>query len=86
MEPNGDAPPPKTAEFRRWHGLAAVLPAVRRALGEGGGKVNGWAVMAAVLGVDEVCDRLSAGVDTISVMSQLPIFSTECQTEGEVKR
>ena len=57
-------------EFRRWHGMAAILPAIQEACGQGErGKVNGWAVMALTLGVDEVCDRLSGGVDTISVIA-----------------
>jgi len=64
--------------YRRWHGMASVLPDIQRAVGEPykKGKVNGWAVMAVTLGVDEVCSRLAAGVDTISVIAGLLIVAT----------
>ena len=64
--------------FRRWHGMASVLPEIKRAVGEPykKGRVNGWAVMAVTLGVDEVCSRLAAGVDTISVIAGLLIVAT----------
>jgi len=68
----------EAVEFRRWHGMALVLPEIKRAVGEPykKGKVNGWAVMAVTLGVDEVCSRLAAGVDTISVIAGLLIVAT----------
>lgn len=75
-----------TPPFRCWSGMAAVLPEIKAAVGadvnygKGSGgkppKLNGWAVMAVVLGTDEVCDRLISRLDTFSIIAGLMIVAT----------
>ena len=72
---------PEAAEpnFKEWHAMSLIFPLVKKAVLSVEGKavtVNSWAIAALTLGVDEVCDRLCASLDTFSLVSGLLIVAT----------
>jgi hypothetical protein len=63
-------------DFREWSGMAAIVPEAWDAVGFGDADgVNGWAVLALTVGINEVAARISSNLDTISLISGLLLAS-----------
>ncbi|RLN58619.1 hypothetical protein BBJ29_009662 [Phytophthora kernoviae] len=63
-------------EFREWGGMAAIVAEAWDAIGFGDADgVNGWAVLALTVGINEVATRISSNLDTISLISGLLLAS-----------
>ena len=68
-------------KFKEYHGMSFVLPWIKEAVGLNNrkeihvnrpmGKINGWAVLALINGVDDVCERMKSCTDTISIVCAL---------------
>lgn len=60
------------SNFSKWHGMSLVIDAVWDKVGlDGQGAVNGWATIALINGIDNVCERIAKNLDTISLVCGL---------------
>lgn len=58
--------------FAEWHGMSSLYEDIKSCVGViPGNKVNGWAVLALVVGVNVIADRLVGNINTISVICGL---------------
>ena len=60
------------AEFGKWHGMSEIIESIGLAIDQenifrGKGKVNGWAILSCVIGVDEVFKRMETNL-TLTVL------------------
>ena len=71
---SGDSPP-----YHRWSGMSNVIDEIRDAVDFDKtfkGRVNGWAIMAVVLGVDEVSHRMSDNLNLVVLVCALLISTS----------
>ena len=63
-------------EFHKWHGMSVIADKISLAVDSantGKGKVNGWAILSVVLGVDEVFRRLGDNLNLVVLVCGLLI-------------
>lgn len=69
-------------DWVKWHGMNSVLPIIRTAVGldvDGVQRkkgLNGWAVLAVTVGIDIMSKRITARLDTFSLISALILAIT----------
>ena len=66
--------------FQHWHGMSSVIDDIAEAVNARRDrmvtKVNGWAILAVVLGVDEVCRRLGDNLNFVVLVAGLLISTS----------
>ena len=66
--------------FQKWHGMSSVIDEIAVAVNSKRDRtvtnVNGWAVLAVVLGVDEVCKRLGDNLNFVVLVAGLLISTS----------
>ena len=74
---NGNSP--EDPAFSRWHGMSSIITDIELKVNlkkDVDAPVNGWVMLAVILGVNVVADRLATNLNTIALVSALLISSS----------